>query len=41
MPNIMEGYYDDINTQESRIDTVAIYARKSRADEGEKDLNNH
>ncbi|MDG4943877.1 MULTISPECIES: recombinase family protein [Staphylococcus] len=41
MSNIMEGYYDDINTQESRIDTVAIYARKSRADEGEKDLNNH
>ncbi|MDT0700316.1 recombinase family protein [Staphylococcus chromogenes] len=41
MSNVMEGYYDDLNSQESKIETVAIYARKSRAEEGEKDLNNH
>ncbi|MDK3836524.1 recombinase family protein [Staphylococcus pseudintermedius] len=41
MNNIMNGYYDELDNQESQIQNVAIYARKSRADEGEKDLVNH
>ncbi|MFQ3843370.1 recombinase family protein [Staphylococcus pseudoxylosus] len=36
----LENYYDEV-TEENEIKTVAIYARKSRAEEGEKDLNKH
>ncbi|MDK1672781.1 recombinase family protein [Staphylococcus saprophyticus] len=38
--DVMDNYYDEI-TEEKKIESVAVYARKSRAEEGEKDLKNH
>lgn len=35
----MTNYYEV--SEESKIESVAVYARKSRAEEGEKDLENH